>query len=104
MFDTIFSIFLKIIIAKDKDMVKASTFLESIVFSKRCLNDNLQPYQIALFSFQSTGATNIMTVNSVLKTYLCQVRCHQWKVEKETIPWPMLFKLSFSGIFCSLPG
>ena len=47
-------------------MVKASKYLEPIVFAKQCLNDNSQPYQIALFSFQSTGATNIMTVNSVL--------------------------------------
>ena len=53
-------------IAKDKDMVKASKWLEPIVFAKRCLNDKKQPYQITLFSFQSTGATNIMTVNSVL--------------------------------------
>ena len=53
-------------------MVKASKWLEPVVFAKRCLNDKQQPYQIALFSFQSTGATNIMTVNSVLngKAYI----------------------------------
>ena len=65
MFHTIVSIFF-IFIAKDKDMVKASKYLEPIVFEKRCLNVKKEPYQITLFSFQSTGATNIMTVNSVL--------------------------------------
>ena len=72
MFYTVYLYPLFIIIAKDKDMVKASKWLEPIVFTKRCLNDKKQPYQIALFSFQSTGATNIMTVNSVLngKAYI----------------------------------
>ena len=53
-------------------MVKASKFLEPIVFAKRYLNNNLEPYQIALFSFKSTDATNIMTVNSILngKAYI----------------------------------
>ena len=53
-------------------MVEASKWLEPVVFAKRCLNDKSQPYQIALFSFQSTGAINIMTVNSVLngKAYI----------------------------------
>ena len=53
-------------------MMKASKYVEPLVFAKRCMNDNSQPYQIALLPFQSTGATNIITVNSVLngKSYI----------------------------------
>ena len=52
--------------------MKASKWIEPVVFAKRCLNDKSQPYQIALFSYQNTGATNIVTVNSVLngKSYI----------------------------------
>ena len=42
------------------------------MFAKRSLSDNTERYQVALFSFQSTGATNIVTVHSVLnrKAYI----------------------------------
>ena len=57
---------------KIKAPVKAAKFVQPIVFAKRVVPPSGIPYQIAMFSFQSTGSTNIMTVNSVLsgKAYI----------------------------------
>ena len=45
--------------------MKAAKFVEPIGFAKRVVPPVGNPYQMAMFSFQSTGPTNIMTVNSV---------------------------------------
>ena len=45
--------------------MKAAKLVEPIVFAKRVVPPVGNPYQMAMFSFQSTGPTNIMTLNSV---------------------------------------
>ena len=49
-------------------MCKAAKFTHPVVWEKRVCDPNKThpDYQFALFSFLSTGATNILTVNSVL--------------------------------------
>ena len=62
-----------------KSKVKAAKFVEPIVFAKRVVGANGNSYQIAMFLFQSTGPTNIMTVNSIVsgKAYIrTKIRGH----------------------------
>ena len=53
---------------KPTDWVKQCKFLQPVVFDKKVVDPNgIKPtYNVVLFSFQSTGPTNIITVNSVL--------------------------------------
>ena len=58
--------------SKPRMNVKAAKFVQPIVFAKRVVPTSGSTYQIAMFSFQSTGPTNIMTVNSIIsgKAYI----------------------------------